>query len=117
MKSKRSRRFRSEALEAIHGTMQGLYRVGAINQTTMREFDTACLEPAEEIKPAKIRALRQREHVSQPVFAYYMNVSKNLVSDWERGVKKPGGPALRLLGVIAKHGLEAVASTTSQTGF
>lgn len=33
-----------------------------------------------------------RKHISQPVFARYLNVSKNLVSDWKRGVKKPGGP-------------------------
>ena len=32
-------------------------------------------------------------------FALYFNVSKNMVSDWERGIKKPGGPALRLLGL------------------
>jgi putative transcriptional regulator len=43
------------------------------------------------------------------VFARYLNVSKNLVSDWERGVKKPGGPALRLLTVIQKKGLSAIA--------
>ncbi|MAM39935.1 MAG: transcriptional regulator, partial [Erythrobacter sp.] len=49
------------------------------------------------------------EHVSQPVFARYLNVSKNLVSDWERGAKKPGGPALRLLSIIQRNGLDAVA--------
>jgi putative transcriptional regulator len=53
--------------------------------------------------------LREREQVSQPVFAAYLNVSRNLVSDWERGVKKPGGPALRLLSIIQKNRLEAVA--------
>jgi len=55
------------------------------------------------------RALREREHLSQPVFARYLNVSKNLVSDWERGVKRPGGPALRLLTVIEKKGIQAIA--------
>lgn len=47
--------------------------------------------------------------VSQPVLARYLNVSRNLVSDWERGVKKPGGPALRLLTVVQKKGLDAIA--------
>jgi putative transcriptional regulator len=42
------------------------------------------------------------------VFARYLNVSKNLVSDWERGKKKPGGPALRLLSIVQRKGLEAV---------
>ncbi|MDO9159431.1 MAG: hypothetical protein Q7U45_08280 [Burkholderiaceae bacterium] len=48
-------------------------------------------------------------HISQPVFARYLNVSKILVSDCERGVKKPGGPVLRLLTVIQKKGLAAIA--------
>jgi putative transcriptional regulator len=47
--------------------------------------------------------------VSQPVFARYLNVSKNLVSEWERGAKRPGGPALRLLTVVKKNGLRAIA--------
>jgi putative transcriptional regulator len=86
-----------------------MHRVGGVSKTTMREFDEACLEKVEGIKPAQIRALRQREHVSQPVFARYLNVSKNLVSDWERGKRKPGGPALRLLSVIRKHGIETIS--------
>ena len=56
-----------------------------------------------------IEAIRAREHVSQPVFARHLNVSKNLVSDWAPGVKKPGGPALRLLTVIQRKGLAAIA--------
>ena len=64
---------------------------------------------ASVLAPNEIKAIRAREHVSQPVFARYLNVSKNLVSDWERGVKKPGGPALRLLTVIQRKGLAAIA--------
>jgi len=75
----------------------------------MREFDETCLTPVHTLSPDEIKSLRMREHISQPVFARYLNVSKNLVSDWERGVKKPGGPALRLLAVIQKKGLMAIA--------
>ena len=103
------RQYRSEALGAIYETMEALDSIGAINKITMREFGEACLEPVQELKPEAIRALRERENVSQPVFASYLNVSKNLVSDWERGKRKPGGPALKLLTVIQKHGLEVVA--------
>ena len=101
--------YKSEALGAIHETMEALHAIGAINKVTMREFDTACLKPVEELKPEAIRALREREKVSQPVFASYLNVSKNLVSDWERGKRKPGGPALKLLNVVQKHGLATIA--------
>jgi putative transcriptional regulator len=93
----------------IREAAEELHEAGAVNKVTMRAFDQACLEAVEEIKPSQIRALREREHVSQPVFARYLNLSKNLVSDWERGKRKPGGPALRLLSVIQQHGIEAVA--------
>jgi putative transcriptional regulator len=108
--NKRTRTYRSDAFAAIHETAEALHRVGAISKTTLREFDESCLEPALGIAPSEIRALREREHVSQPVFAHYMNVSKNLVSDWERGTRKPGGPALRLLSVIKRHGIKTIAS-------
>ena len=100
--------YKSELSAAIHETAEGLYEHGIIDKTTMKEFDASCLVPVEQITPEEIRALREKEHLSQPVFARYMNVSKNLVSDWERGVKKPGGPALRLLSIVKYKGLEAV---------
>ena len=103
------KKYRSDAFAAIHETMEALHGVGAINKQTMREFDETCLTPVHTLSPEEIRDLRLREHISQPVFARYLNVSKNLVSDWERGVKKPGGPALRLLAVIQKKGLMAIA--------
>jgi putative transcriptional regulator len=104
-----AKEYRSDALASIHETMEALHEVGAIDKQTMREFDETCLTPVEPLSPEAIRALREREHLSQPVFARYLNVSKNLVSDWERGVKRPGGPALRLLTVIEKKGIQAIA--------
>lgn len=104
-----TKKYRSDAFAAIHETMEALHEAGTVNKQTMREFDAACLTPVEELSPEDIRLLRQREHISQPVFARYLNVSRNLVSDWERGVKRPGGPALRLLTVIQKKGLQAIA--------
>ncbi len=103
------KQYKSDALASIHETMDSLHQIGAIDKMTMRDFDTACLETVSKIAPKTIRDLRKREHVSQPIFAMYLNVSKNLVSDWERGVKKPGGPALRLLNIVQKHGLDAIA--------
>lgn len=104
-----TKKYRSEALASIHETMEALHEAGAVDKRTMREFDEACLAPIQPMPPERIRAMREREHLSQPVFARYMNVSKNLVSDWERGVKKPGGPALRLLTVVEKNGIQAIA--------
>ena len=104
-----TKKYRSEALAAVHETMEALLDVGAIDKQTLREFDETCLTPVQPMSPEKIRELRLRENISQPVFARHLNVSKNLVSDWERGVKKPGGPALRLLTIIQKNGLLAIS--------
>jgi putative transcriptional regulator len=103
------KRYKNEVLASVHEMMEGFHESGAIDKQTMRKFDDACLEPALPLTPEEIKAIRQRERVSQPVFARYLNVSKNLVSDWERGAKRPGGPALRLLTVVRKNGLRAIA--------
>jgi len=101
--------YRSEALASIHETIEALHEIGTVDKQTMREFNDACLSPIVVFAPDEIKAIRIKERISQPVFARYLNVSKNLVSDWERGIKKPGGPALRLLTVIQKKGLESIA--------
>jgi putative transcriptional regulator len=109
MSKAEAKTYTSEAMAALHEMMEGLHEAGSIDKRTMREFDATCLAPAPLLLPDEIKAIREAERVSQPVFARYLNVSKNLVSDWERGAKKPGGPALRLLSIIRRGGLSAVA--------
>ena len=106
------KKYRSDAMAAIHETMEALHKVGAIDKIdkqTMRRFDDACLTPVQLLSPKQIKLLREREHVSQTVFANYLNVTPNLVSKWERGEKRPSGPALKLLSLVEKHGIAAVA--------
>jgi len=104
-----SKKYRSEAMAAIHETMEAMHKVGAVDKQTMRRFDEACLTPVQSLTAKQIKAIREREHVSQSVFANYLNVTPNLVSKWERGEKRPSGPALKLLSLVEKHGLTAVA--------
>jgi putative transcriptional regulator len=56
-----------------------------------------------------IKAIRAREHLTQHVFARYLNVSKNLVSNWECSIKKRSELTLRLLAVIQGKGLATIA--------
>lgn len=99
----------SELLKESHNAMEGLHKLGMIDKKTMREFDELCLVPVQSMTAEEIRSLREREGVSQPVLAWHLNVSKNLISDWERGVRRPGGAALKLLNLIKEKGLEAIA--------
>jgi len=102
-------KFRSDAFEAIHSSASAMYKVGAIDKTTMRHFDESCLRIPPVLKPAQIRKLRLRLRVSQPVFARYLNTSESTIEKWETGAKQPSGMALKLLSVVEKHGLEALA--------
>jgi putative transcriptional regulator len=101
-------RFKSEAFEAIHASASALHKVGAIDKATMRRFDEASVAVPAEIKPAQIKQLRERNHVSQPVFARYLNTSESTVEKWETGAKRPSGMALKLLAIVQKHGLQVL---------
>lgn len=102
-------KFRSRLAEAIHETAVDLHRAGILDKTTMRRFDVPCLTAVEPLSPRQITALRQREGVSQGVFASYLNVRPKLVSEWERGEKRPSGPSLKLLSIVKAKGLAGIA--------
>src|SRR5208337_57137 len=103
------RKFKSEAFEAIHSSASAMFKVGAIDKATMRSFDASCLATPSPLKPEQIKKLRQRLRVSQPIFARYLNTSESTIEKWETGAKRPSGMALKLLAVVEKHGLEALA--------
>lgn len=105
-----SKRYKSEALASVHESASALRAIGAIGKATMREFDESCLASVpDEIAPEQIKSLRERNHVSQPVFARYLNTSVSTVKQWEAGDKQPSGMALKLLSIVQKHGLQILA--------
>jgi putative transcriptional regulator len=68
-----------------------------------------CLTPIKEMTPKEIQKLRLREKVSQPVFAEYLNAAPSTVKKWETGEKHPRGPSLKLLNLVYRKGLKAIA--------
>lgn len=101
--------YRSDILAAVHETAEDLHEAGVMEKRTLRRFDEMCLTPVEPMDAAAIRALRERERVSQAVLARHLNVTSGLVSQWERGEKRPAGPSLKLLNLIQSKGLAAIA--------
>ena len=104
-----AKKYQSEALEALHETATGLHRLGLIDAKTMRDFDASCLTRVEKLSAQEIAEVRKKAGVSQAVFASYLNVTVGLVSQWERGEKQPRGPSLKLLALVQKKGLGAIA--------
>jgi putative transcriptional regulator len=103
------RKHKSDAFEAIHSAVSGMYRAGTIDKTTMHRFDESCLAVPVQMAPARIKRIRESQRVSQPVFARYLNTSESTIEKWEAGVKKPSGMALKLLDIVEKHGLKVLA--------
>ena len=80
----------------------------AYRKITMRNMDK--IEPASvaPLTGEEIRGLREQAHMSQAVFARHLNLTVGYVSQLERGAKRPTGPALALLNVIRRKGIEAI---------
>lgn len=104
-----AKRYKSDVLASVHEAASDLAKAGFVDKATMRAFDAGCLTNVEPLTPAEIKAIRERERVSQAVFAVYLHVTTGLVSKWERGEKKPQGASLKLLNLVRKKGLDAVA--------
>ncbi|NUT77197.1 helix-turn-helix domain-containing protein [Pseudomonas sp. C1C7] len=59
--------------------------------------------------PKQIKALLEKNNLSQMAFARYLNTSPSTVKQWEAGDEHPSGMALKLLSIVQKHGLEILA--------
>lgn len=99
----------NDILTAIHAAAADLHHAGVMPKTTLRKFDVLCLPPLRPMTAAHIKRIRQTAGVSQTVFAAWLNASPAAVRAWEQGDKKPAGPTVKLLNLVAQKGLEILA--------
>ncbi len=100
---------RKSVLKVVHETARGLRDAGLMDTKTMREFDVLCLPQIKVYTPRQIKRLREHNKASQAVFAAYLNISVSTMQQWERGEKKPNGPSLKLLNLVAEKGIEVLS--------
>ncbi len=103
----------SRLAKALLETADDMRRVDILDvadheKITLRHLGGRTDMVAKPISGAEIRSLRERAHLSQAVFARYLNLTVGYVSQLERGSKRPTGPALVLLNVIRRKGIEAI---------
>jgi putative transcriptional regulator len=108
-KAAKPSRLMSEMLE----TAKDMHDIGIMDDATyrkitMRDVDRAEAATLAPLTGEEIRAMREQAHMSQAVFARYLNLTVGYVSQLERGTKRPSGPALVLLNVIRRLGINAV---------
>lgn len=99
--------------EALIETADDMRRLGVLDEAahekiTLRHLGRQALAAAEPITGEEIRSLRERAHLSQAAFARYLNLTVGYVSQLERGTKQPKGPALALLNVMRRKGVEVI---------
>jgi putative transcriptional regulator len=99
---------KSRILDAVHESAGDLHRLGFIDKRKMQSYDALCLEPVQDYDAVKVKALRERLHLSQAVLASVLNTSTSTVRKWEAGEKRPSGPSQKLLDILEHKGLEAV---------
>lgn len=88
---------------------QSLRRKVGARPLSLRRPGPLSLAPPAELSPEAIRTLREREGASQAVLAKHLGVATATLGQWERGLRKPDGPALRLLALVERHGLAYIA--------
>jgi len=79
-----------------------------MDKTTLRQIEALCVPKVKEYSPEQIKEIREKTHTSRSVFAALLNVGTSTVEHWERGLKKPSGPSLRLLDVVERKGIDAL---------
>ena len=103
----------SKFTEALLETAEGLHRVGIMDDAsyqkiTLRHLGTQPLPTAQPMSGDEIRSLREAANLSQAAFARFLNLTAGYVSQLERGTKQPKGPALTLLHVIRRKGIQVI---------
>ena len=109
-KAKKTSRLTEELLETAKDMrVSGILSKAAHEKITKRHLGAGLAASTAVVLSGKeIRALREKAHLSQAVFAHYLNLTVGYVSQLERGAKRPTGPALVLLNVIRRKGIEAI---------
>ena len=94
-----------ELLETVKDVRaSGIMDKAAHEKITMRH-----LGAVDKIPKATISArCAKKAHLSQAVFARYLNLTAGYVSQLERGTKRPTGAALVMLNVIRRKGIQAI---------
>jgi putative transcriptional regulator len=103
----------SRLTQALLETADDMRRSGVMDamthaKITLRHLGGEANAVIEPISGDEIRSLRERAHMSQAVFARYLNLTVGYVSQLERGAKRPTGAALVLLNVIRRKGIEGI---------
>jgi DNA-binding transcriptional regulator YiaG len=102
-----------ESMAQVVAIESGTLRPARRHRRTLRE---ATVTPPPRYGSARVRRVRKRLGLSQPVFAQALNVSVGTVRGWEQGSRVPDGASQRLLEVVERHPNAILASVRRMRG-
>ena len=108
--SKAAKRTDRIALEMME-MARALNKHGLLSMSDMAQMKALC-EPPPIYTAQKVIGIRTgKAKMSQSMFAGFLNVSPSTVQEWESesSGKRPSGSAAKLLQLIEKRGIEAIA--------
>jgi putative transcriptional regulator len=86
-----------------------LHEAGAMDDATMREIEGLATPRLPSLTADDIRRIRAKAKMSQQKFADFLRVGTSTVAQWEQGRKTPSGPAMRLLDLIDRKGIDVLS--------
>lgn len=99
---------RSMKRKTLSQTLISAAKELGFSKATVAELEQLDIPEAKAFSPKQIRQIRDREKVSQGVFATILNVSPSTIQKWEQGKVKPQNAALRLLNIIDAKGIDVL---------
>lgn len=89
-----------ESMRQAVAIERGTLKASRRHTRTVRE---STVTPPPHFGAARVRRLREKLGLSQPVFAQALNVSVGTIRGWEQGARVPDGASRRLLEVSERH--------------
>ena len=86
----------------------GLIDKAEHEKITIRHMGVRGLGMSMPISGEDVRIMREQAHMSQAAFARVLNLTVGYISQLERGIRKPTGPALSLLNILRRKGVAAI---------
>jgi putative transcriptional regulator len=69
---------------------------------TLRAHEVEMM-PAPEVTAEELLALRERLHLSRPVFASYLRTNPRTLENWEQGRARPNAQAALLIRLVERY--------------
>lgn len=95
--------------ETINDIAKSLDRIDAIDKKTLRDLVDDELPILHEYTGDEIQKIRKKQKLSQAVFAMYLNISPATIRSLEQGKRHAHGAILKLLNIVDRYGVSALA--------